>query len=157
VGGQGLNCGHGDYPGGYDGYPCQHERFVRQESGQWINNVTYCGGKNDKCVSEMIVTVANITLPKPGVVRHVYTDAPLSPQVEDWRILSWPDQGDYLFMLWCGRLPVLEYNGGIVLSRNRNEHDMPKEVQQEFRQLAAKFGIDYDKDLCINNNDKCPF
>ena len=54
---------------------------MKQDSGQWINNVTYCGGKNDKCVSEMIVTVANISLPKPGVVRHDYTDAPLSPQV----------------------------------------------------------------------------
>ena len=136
-------------------------------------------GKNDECVSEMIVTIANISLPKPGVVRHDYTDAPLSPQVwnvvnapnfcfwftvakpflqvENWRILSWPDQGDYLFMLWCGQLPILEYNGGIVLSRKRNEKDMPKKYHEEFRRLAAKFGIDYDKDLCINNNDLCPF
>jgi len=154
---RGLNCGYGDYPGGYDGYPCQHERFEELPSGQWINNVTYCGGKNDECVSEMIVTIANISMPKPGVVRHDYTDAPLSPQVENWRILSWPDQGDYLFMLWCGQLPILEYNGGIVLSRKRNENDMPQKYHEEFRRLAAKFGIDYDKDLCINNNDLCPF
>ena len=25
-------------------YPCQHERFIQQENGQWINNVTYCSG-----------------------------------------------------------------------------------------------------------------
>ena len=77
--------------------------------------------------------------------------------IEHWRILSWPDQGDYLFMLWCGRLPILEYNGGIVLSRHRNEHDMPTSYHKEFRRLAKKYGIDYDKDLCINNNDDCPF
>ena len=117
---RGLNCGKGDYPGGYDGkpidtltlqiffklpfmyvppifvasiesiqmntlipgYPCQHERFIRTDSdGQWINNVTYCAGQNDVCISDMIVTIANISLPHPGVVRHMYTDAPLSPQV----------------------------------------------------------------------------
>ena len=79
----GLNCGEGDYPGGYDGYPCQHERFVRQGSdGQWINNVTYCSGKHDVCDSEIIVTIANISLSHPGVVLHEYTDAPLSPQVK---------------------------------------------------------------------------
>ena len=77
----GLNCGEGDYPGGYDGYPCQHERFIRQDNGQWINNVTYCSGKHDKCSSDMIVTIANISLSHPGVIHHVYTDAPLSPQV----------------------------------------------------------------------------
>ena len=49
---------------------------------QWINNVTYCGGSRDSCVTEMIVTVANVTMPSPGVVHHDYTDAPLSPQSE---------------------------------------------------------------------------
>ena len=70
-----------EIPGGYDWYPCQHERFIRQKSGQWINNVTYCAGKEDKCVSDMIVTIANVSLPSPGVVRHDYTDALLAPQV----------------------------------------------------------------------------
>ena len=78
---QGLSCGQGDFPGGYDWYPCQHHRFIQQKSGQWINNITYCGGKEDKCVSGMIVTIANISLPSPGVVRHDYTDTPLAPHV----------------------------------------------------------------------------
>jgi hypothetical protein len=26
---RGLNCGETPYPGGYDWYPCQHERFIR--------------------------------------------------------------------------------------------------------------------------------
>ena len=78
-------------------------------------------------------------------------------QIEDWRILSWPDQGDYMFMLWCGHLPILEYNGGIVLSRKKNEYDMPTEYHKEFRRVARQHGINYDKDLCVNNNDDCPF
>ena len=84
---RGLNCGQSDdYPGGYDGYPCQHERFIKQESGQWINRVTYCDGKNDECLASGIIeTIANVSLPAPGVVQHDYTDAPLSPQVSLYR------------------------------------------------------------------------
>ena len=42
----------------------------------------------------------------------------LSDQVEDWRLVSMPHP-DYALMLWCGRLPVLDYSGGIVISRQR--------------------------------------
>jgi len=151
---RGVNCGHGDWPGGYDGYPCQHERFI-QDKGQWINNVTYCAGEADKCISQMIVTIANVSIPSPGVIHVSYTDAPLAPQDEDWRILSWPDQGDYMFIFWCGKLPVLEYNGGLVMSRRRSDEDMPKEILEEFISLAAKYGIDYYKDMCSSNNKDC--
>ena len=37
---RGLNCGHSDeWPGGYDGFPCQHERWAPRagEAGQWQN------------------------------------------------------------------------------------------------------------------------
>lgn len=76
-------------------------------------------------------------------------------QKESWRIVSWPDQGDYLLMLWCGRLPVLEYNGGIVLSRKRTGQDMPDIVRHEFEDVAKKFGLDYDK-FCVSDNTWCP-
>ena len=64
----GLNCGHlPSYPGGYDWYPCQHERFTYQEDKkQWINTVTYCGGKDSVCNTGNIITVANVSLPVPG-------------------------------------------------------------------------------------------
>ena len=78
---RGLNCGYGDYPGGYDGYPCQLERFVKEKNGQWVNKVSYCNGKEDQCTSEIIVTIANVSMPHAGVIKHEYTDAPLSPQV----------------------------------------------------------------------------
>ena len=86
----GVNCGEAPYPGGYDWYPCQHERFIQQvhtivdiqdfrvflfllikrhlqDNGQWINNVTYCGGRHDKCDTNIIVTIANVSMPAPGV------------------------------------------------------------------------------------------
>ena len=106
-----------------DWYPCQHERFVPSNghdypnpTAPWVNNITYCGGRNDSCSTSMIDTVANISLSSPGVVHHLYTDAPLKPQEEFWRVVSWPHP-DYLFVVWCGHTPVVPYNGGIVLSR----------------------------------------
>ena len=61
----------------------------------WIQNWTFfsqkcqfftfsskkSAGQNDKCVSDIIVTVANVSLPSPGVILVEYEDAPLSPQV----------------------------------------------------------------------------
>ena len=38
-----------------------------QDNGQWINNVTYCGGRHDKCDTNIIVTIANVSMPVPGV------------------------------------------------------------------------------------------
>jgi hypothetical protein len=51
--------------------------------GDWINNTTYCNGKDSECTSELIVTVPKISLSSPGVVRHDYpfTEAPVVPQV----------------------------------------------------------------------------
>ena len=55
--------------------------LCRLDDGSWINKVTYCGGQMDECKTEMITTVANVSMTRPGVVHHVYTDAPLDPQV----------------------------------------------------------------------------
>jgi len=150
----GVNCGEAPYPGGYDWYPCQHERFIQQDNGQWINNVTYCGGRHDKCDTNIIVTIANVSMAVPGVVHHDYVDAPLAPQSEDWRLVSFPHP-DYAFMMWCGRLPVLDYAGGIVISRHRTAKDLPEQVLAEFQGVAQKFGIDWTK-MCPSNNDHCP-
>ena len=124
----GVNCGQSEeWPGGYDNYPCQHERFIKPDGNQWINNVTFCAGNKDKCISDIIVTIANVSLPSPGVIQVDYNDAPLAPQVtpgviqsvrhvlipylafqiEHWRIISWPDHGDYMLVFWCGQLPIL--------------------------------------------------
>ena len=59
--------------------------------------VTYCGGAEDKCITDMIVTVANVSMPAPGVVHHDYTDAPLSPQV---LVLTLTNQKSVLYPSW---------------------------------------------------------
>lgn len=151
---RGVNCGDSPYPGGYDWYPCQHERFERQESGQWINNVTYCGGSRDSCDSNIIVTIANVSMPRPGVVHHDYTDAPLEPQSEDWRLVSFPHK-DWALMLWCGKLPVLNYAGGIAISRHRSDENMPPEVLEVFKTTLISHGLDWGK-MCPSNNHHCP-
>ena len=65
-------------------------------------------------------------------------------QVESWRIISWPGEGDHMLSLWCGALPVLDYAGGLVMSRHRNGRAMPPETLQEFKRAAARFGIKWD-------------
>jgi len=152
------------FPGGYDWYPCQHERFVKSNghdfpypTTQWVNNITYCGGANGglrQCNTIIIDTVANITLCAPGVVCHNYTDAPLKPQYEHWRIISWPHP-DYMFTFWCGQTPLLAYNGGITLSKHRSGKDMPAWVEENFRQTAKRFNVEWEE-MCPSDNVDCP-
>eukprot|EP00929_Paragymnodinium_shiwhaense_P093049 TRINITY_DN5309_c0_g1_i1.p1 TRINITY_DN5309_c0_g1~~TRINITY_DN5309_c0_g1_i1.p1 ORF type:complete len:402 (-),score=89.56 TRINITY_DN5309_c0_g1_i1:302-1435(-) len=153
-----------NFPGGYDWYPCQHERFVKSNghdfpfpTSPWVNNITYCGGANGglkECNTSIIDTVANVTLCAKGVVCHNYTDAPLKPQFEHWRIISWPHP-DYMFTLWCGGTPLLKYNGGITLSKHRSIEGMPKWVEENFRQTAKRFGVEWEQ-MCPSNNKDCP-
>jgi len=153
------------FPGGYDWYPCQHERFVRSTgrdypnpTSPWVNNITYCGGANGglaQCNTSVINTVANVTLCAPGVVCHNYTDAPLKPQFEHWRIISWPHP-DYVWSVWCGGTPLVTYNGGITLARNRRSlAGIPKYVEDNFRATAKRFGVDWDQ-MCPSTNEGCP-
>lgn len=153
-----------NFPGGYDWYPCQHERVVKSTgtdfpfpTSPWVNNITYCGGANGglkECNSTIIDTVANITMCAPGVVCHNYTDAPLKPQFEHWRIISFPHP-DWMFTIWCGETPLLKYNGGITLSKHRSVKDMPKWVEENFRQTALRFGITWEQ-MCPSHNEGCP-
>jgi len=154
-----------NFPGGYDWYPCQHERFVKSTGHDypnpttpWVNNITYCGGANGglgNCSTNIIDTVANITMPVPGVVCHNYTDAPLKPQFEHWRIVSAPHP-DWIASIWCGGTPLVTYNGGITLGRNkRNMADMPKWVEDNFRATYKRFGVDWEE-MCPSTNEDCP-
>ena len=52
------------------GQVCPYELCWRQklqDNGQWINNVTYCGGMHNKCDTDIIVTIANVSMTVPGV------------------------------------------------------------------------------------------
>jgi len=154
-----------NFPGGYDWYPCQHERFVKSNGHDfpnpttpWVNNITYCGGANgglSNCTTSIIDTVANVTMCAPGVVCHNYTDAPLKPQFEHWRIISMPHP-DWIASIWCGGTPLVTYNGGIALGRNkRNMDEMPQWVADNFKAAYKKHGVEWDQ-MCPSSNEGCP-
>jgi len=158
---RGLNCGYDDdYPGGYDWFPCGHERWteVKTESGgsRWINNITFCAGSDNKCVSKGgplgIRTIANVTMPSPGVLRHEY-DSALAPQIEKWRVISMPTD-DYMLAYWCGNIPIQEYNGGLLFSRKKTSK-IPKKIEEQLAADAAKFGMDFYQ-MCVSDNSWCP-
>lgn len=156
---KGLNCGLSEqYPGGYDWFPCQHERWSQRESdGSWHNQISFCAGRNNECVSRGggagISTVANASLPAPGVIKHEY-DSALSPQIENWRIVSHPHP-DYMLVFWCGNIPIQEYNGGLLFSRHRNDKTMTKEVREDLTKAAARLGVDFQQ-MCSSDNSWCP-
>ena len=47
------------------------------------------------------------------------------------------------------------YNGGLLLSRFRNDNNMSNSVRDELRDSAKKFGLDFDK-MCPSDNSWCP-
>jgi len=154
---KGLNCGETEeFPGGYDGFPCQHERWSLNKDGQWQNNISFCAGKANKCISRGggagIKTVANASINSPGVITHSY-DSALSPQIERWIIVSHPTP-DYMLIYWCGKIPIQTYNGGLLLSRHRSDI-MADSVRNQLRTDALKFGLDFDN-MCNSDNSWCP-
>ena len=158
---KGQNCGQDEtvengWYGGEDWCPCQHGRFVKVDDGSWINNTTFCAGKDSVCTSDLIVTIPKLELIAPGVVRHDYPEgeAPMLPQVEDWKFVAVPDP-DWALVIWCGYNPVLHYNGGFVVSRHRSLDYLTEEVELQLREATAKFGMDYDG-LCVSDNTNCP-
>jgi len=152
---RGVNCGQDNvWSGGYDWYPCQHERYLQLEDDTWINNTTYCGGTDSTCSTDQIVTIPHATLPSPGLIRLDYDDEPLLPQVEKWHIVSKP-QEDFMLVMWCGTNPALDYNGAFLLSRGRTEEGIEADSLAEFQAVAAKHGVDWDS-MCISDNTNCP-
>ncbi|XP_023348717.1 violaxanthin de-epoxidase, chloroplastic [Eurytemora carolleeae] len=150
---RGVNCAQDDvWLGGYDWYPCQHERYLRLGDG-WINNTTYTGGSDSIPTTDVLVTIPHATMPSPGLIRLEYDDEPLLPQIERWHIVSKPSD-DYMMVFWCGTNPALDYNGGFVLSRTRTQNEMPSEIEEEFRRVAASLGVDYDA-MCVTDNTLC--
>ena len=137
-------------------YPCQHGRFVKVDEGYWINNTTYCNGKDSTCTSEIIVTIPRLSLTAPGVVRHDYPEgeAPIVPQIEDWKFVAMPDP-DWALVIWCGSNPVLKYNGAFVISRHQSLGKLTPEAEAGLREATSNFGLDFDE-MCVSNNESCP-
>jgi hypothetical protein len=133
----------------YDYYFCQHEHIAFNGS-DWIDRSTY-GIDNS---SQRLASIMKLSMPAPGVVRHDYTDAALSPNVEDWRFVSFPHP-DWAFVLWCGHNPIHHYSGGFVLSRSKDIASMPQDVRAIMKRDVQKFGLDLDE-LHVQDNSACP-
>ena len=132
--------------------------FYSSLDGSWINNTTFCGGNDSKCLNDKYyVTVPQIYIEadRPGIVVHDYPlgQAPLVPQIEDWKFVSIPHP-DWALVVWCGHNPLIQFNGAYIISRQRSLDNIPKEVEEEFRRVAPQFSLDYDQ-LCVSDNTKC--
>jgi len=151
---RGQNCGqNSDWPAGFDYFPCQRDEFVVDptDSTKWIDHIAYCGGSANKCSTPMLYTVANVSMTSPGVMTHYYTDPPLTPQTEEWRVLSWPHP-DWMLYIYCGSTPTGAYAGGSVVSRTaRLASEIPKWIEDIFKVKAKEFNFDYDT-MCISDD-----
>ena len=150
---KGLNCGQEGWPAGFDYFPCQRDEFVL-EGSKWIDHTAYCGGKNNTCTTPMFYTKANVSMMSPGVMTHWYLDTPLLPQIEHWRVLSWPHP-EWMLYIYCGETPASLYAGGSVVSNSsRSISNIPPYVEDIFSSVAEKFKFSY-KEMCINDASKC--
>jgi len=149
---RGQNCGqNSDWPAGFDYFPCQRDEFVL-ENGVWVDHIAYCGGSNNQCSTPMLYTVANVSITSPGVMTHWYTDPPLKPQTEEWRVLSWPHP-DWMLYIYCGSTPTGPYAGGSVVTNitKATAGLIPNWVEDIFRAKAQEFNFDYDE-MCISDD-----
>ena len=125
---------YGTWSGAYDWYPCSHARFLQLEDDSWINNTTYCPGSGSEC-GEVLVTAPVVYWSSPGVLRHDYpqSEAPIVPQIEDWKWMWVSEDNMWAVVIWCGSNPMLEYNGAFVLHRERTDGTIPEELKPVIR------------------------
>jgi len=155
----GQSCGqtdsHGEWAGAYDWYPCSHARFRLTDNG-WINNTTYCPGSDSVCHGDLLVTVPQVYWSSPGVLRHDYpqSEAPVIPQIEDWKWMWVSEDNNWSVVIWCGSNPMLDYNGAFVLSRERSDGSLPPELEPVIREELGKYGLNLDE-MCLTNSLAC--
>merc|ERR1712066_592239 len=108
--------------------------------GDWINNTTFCVGSDSVCTGDLLVTVPKVYWSSPGVLRHDYpqSEAPVVPQIEDWK---W---------MWLS----VDNNGAFVLSRTRSDGTLPPELEPVIREELSKYGMDLDE-MCLTNSTEC--
>jgi len=151
----GKNCGQEGWEGAYDWNPCMHARIFELEKGSWVNNVTFCVGQDSVCEDgNIFVQTPNVYWQGPGVLRHDFlpSDAPLTPQIQDWKII-WAKE-DWMFVIWCGSNPLLNNNGAFLVSRSQSDGKIPDDLESEIRLVVQDFGLDID-DMCITDSTQC--
>ena len=74
----------------------------------------------------------------PGVLRHDYpqSEAPVVPQIEDWKWMWVSEDNNWAVVVWCGSNPMLDYNGALVLSRTRSDGTLPPELEPVIRSVS---------------------
>ncbi len=94
---------------------------------------------------------------------HIYKDAPLLPQNEDWIVLSWPHP-DWMLYVYCklvlltkgGYTPAGEYGGASIVSRSSSRIDeIPPEVEMEFRSVMLEHEFSFEE-MCVSDVSDCP-
>jgi len=158
----GQNCGQtdqwGEWSGAMDWIPCSHARFLQLDDGEWINNTTFCAnaGSGDYCEGTPLVTIPKVYWTNPGVLRHDYpqSEAPIVPQIEDWKWLWISEDNQWSVVVWCGYNPMLEYNGAFVLSRSRSDGTLPADLEPTIREQLTKYGMNLDE-MCLINSLEC--
>ena len=76
------------------------------------------------------------------------------PQIEDWKWMWISEDNNWAVVVWCGYNPVLDYNGGFVLSRNRSDGTIPASLEPTIREELAKYGMDLDL-MCLTDSTGC--
>ena len=73
-------------------------------------------------------------------------------QIEDWKWV-WIS-GDWAVVVWCGSNPMLEYNGGFVLSREKSDGTLPPELEGEIKNILETFGMKLEG-MCRTDSTGC--
>ena len=60
-----------------------------------------------------------------------------------------------MLLYWCGKIPIQEYNGGLLLSRHRSDKHLSTNSRAELQRVAKKFQLNFDE-MCASNNEWCP-
>ena len=84
---------------------------------------------------EVFVTAPNVYWSSPGVLRHDYpqSEAPVIPQIEDWKWMWISEDNQWSVVVWCGSNPMLDYNGAFMLSRSRSDGSIPADLEPTIR------------------------
>ena len=61
---------------------------------------------------------------------------------------------DYMLVYWCGKIPIQEYNGGLLFSRTKSGK-IPEKIEKQLAADAARFGKDFYA-MCASDNEWCP-
>ena len=83
------------------------------------------------------MTVPQVYWSVPGVLRHDYpqSEAPVIPQIEDWKWMWISEDNNWAIVIWCGSNPMLDYNGAFVLSRHRSDGTLEPDMEPTIRYI----------------------